>query len=97
MKIKHVIAVIVIVALVITILFGCNIRTVDDNTTQIPYNNRFKKISHCTIDSSTIITVYYDTETMVLYQLARGDGGKSMSPLYNPDGTLMIYSPESSN
>ena len=91
MKIKQIIAIIFIVILMMMTLSACGIY--NDKTPEVLYNNRFKEISYCKIDSSTFIMVYYDTETLVMYQIARGDGGKSMSPLYNSDGTLMLYNP----
>ena len=65
----------------------------------------FKEPEHITdfgliyIGTDGTFNYYYDKDVFVVYverytHSSKGGGGLSLSPLYNPDGTLRTYNPE---
>lgn len=79
--------IIVIMTLLALSLVGCS------NNNLTGENERFTKIEEGPFSFFTTGTKYiilYDNETHVEYICLKGNGS-GMSPLYNADGTLMIY------
>ena len=71
------------------ILSGCGIQTVEDTEKTPTY---FIEISHEKISHEYYGYIVYDTRTGVEYWLSGGAYNRgTLTPLYNADGSLMIY------
>ena len=53
--------------------------------------DRFESVYGQDLEQGILVILYYDRVTKVMYQFAGGDGACGLCPLYNADGSLMLY------
>ena len=53
--------------------------------------DRFEIIYVQDLEKGRYLTLYYDTVTKVMYQFVGDECGGGLCPVYNADGSLMLY------
>lgn len=91
------IAIILMVALISAVwLTSCD-DDIDSITYDIPAENNidtyFTEVIECNTTGG-YTRILYDNDTKVMYLVVCENGGRAITPLYNADGTLKIYSEE---
>lgn len=92
---KKFVTVLILIALVLTatvVFTGCDSGTNTESSTP-DLSNRLELIDSCNLRGDTIVYIYYDTESMVMYQFVDGYKAGGLSVMYNADGTVMLYQP----
>jgi len=84
-----------IIILVVTIIMGAIITLSlcgcqKKSSTGIE-TNRFVRVESQDFNFSAYALVFYDKETKVMYVFYKGGYGGGLCPMYNSDGTLMLY------
>ena len=77
---------IIVCALIALSLCGCH----KESSTGIE-TNRFVRVESQDFTFSTYAQVFYDRETRVMYVFYKSGYGGGLCPMYNSDGTLMLY------
>ena len=95
MNIKKLFVVLILLVMTTCLLSGCNSAVSDEKAE--PTVGTFVLITSKNVFRDVIQYIMYDPETMVMYSGLRDDdigSGISLSPMYNPDGTLRLYTPK---
>lgn len=83
---KIIIIFVVMLLLTVITLTLCSCQKEDPQVT-----GRFVKVGSQSLDANHSVTIFYDSETKVMYVFYKSGYSGGLSPLYNADGTLMIY------
>ena len=93
---KRKILAIIIVLIMCLALSAC---TCEENTTEEPKKPvpaAFIEITAYRLETTYEMIyqyIFYDPETMVMYSYIEQSDGAAITPMYNADGTLRIYTP----
>lgn len=71
-------------------LCGCHEKPGEESSTGFE-TNRFVMVESQDFNLSTYAQVFYDKETKVMYVFCKMGYGGGLCPMYNSDGTLMLY------
>lgn len=98
MKAKKFFVVLILLVMCVCLLSGCNstTSTVSDEKNAETTVETFVLITSKRVFRDIIQYIMYDPETMVMYSGLGNDdvgAGVSLSPMYNPDGTIRLYNP----
>ena len=77
---------IIICALIVLSLCGCQKKSSTGIET-----NRFVRVESQYFNFGAYVQVFYDRETKVMYVFYKSGYGGGLCPMYNSDGTLMLY------
>ena len=80
---------IVLSVIMILALTGCHSHYKDNDNSQVP--NRFVVIDEEEDSLNMYSVTAYDKNTGVIYMFNSYGPGHTMCPLYNTDGTIMVY------
>ncbi len=71
-------------------LTGCSSKSETSKTNKLNENNYLILITYTRVDG-LYVRYLYDKETKVMYMTVSSYSEASITPLYNPDGTLRLY------
>lgn len=80
---------VIILVLTTLMLTGCKTKTYETNNKV--YWNKFIVIEERHNFEYGYLRIVYDKDTKVMYYLIRDTYSQAISPIYNADGTFMIY------
>lgn len=91
----------IVTILMVALISGIWLSACDDDMTSMTYdppteNNiktYFTEVMECNTTGG-YTRILYDNDTKVMYLVVCENGGRAITPLYNADGTLKIYSEE---